>query len=158
MPYITKIEQEAVLPLAEQIAAQPSQIVSKTLVQNRAVSLTLFAFDQGEEIATHDSSGDAMVQILEGTAQFAVDGKIHVCKAGDVLIMPAKKPHSVYAPEAFKMLLTVIFPPGRSFNSLKTENRKSMQAVFQPACFFRFMPIKSFIPRIPHQGGPLPYS
>ena len=104
MPYITKIEQEAVLPLAEQIAAQPSQIVSKTLVQNRAVSLTLFAFDQGEEIATHDSSGDAMVQILEGTAQFAVDGKIHVCKAGDVLIMPAKKPHSVYA------LLTVIFP------------------------------------------------
>jgi len=83
MPYITKIEQEAVLPLAEQIAAQPSQIVSKTLVQNRAVSLTLFAFDQGEEIATHDSSGDAMVQILEGTAQFAVDGKIHVCKAGD---------------------------------------------------------------------------
>lgn len=68
MPYITKIEQEAVLPLAEQIAAQPSQIVSKTLVQNRAVSLTLFAFDQGEEIATHDSSGDAMVQILEGTA------------------------------------------------------------------------------------------
>ena len=110
MPYITKIEQEAVLPLAKQIAAQPSQIVSKTLVQNRAVSLTLFAFDQGEEIATHDSSGDAMVQILEGTAQFAVDGKIHVCKAGDVLIKPAKKPHSVYAPEAFKMLLTVIFP------------------------------------------------
>lgn len=110
MPYITKIEQEAVLPLAKQIAAQPSQIVSKTLVQNRAVSLTLFAFDQGEETATHDSSGDAMVQILEGTAQFAVDGKIHVCKAGDVLIMPAKKPHSVYAPEAFKMLLTVIFP------------------------------------------------
>ena len=98
------------MPLAKQIAAQPSQIVSKTLVQNRAVSLTLFAFDQGEEIATHDSSGDAMVQILEGTAQFAVDGKIHVCKAGDVLIMPAKKPHSVYAPEAFKMLLTVIFP------------------------------------------------
>lgn len=66
MPYITKIEQEAVLPLAEQIAAQPSQIVSKTLVQNRAVSLTLFAYDQGEKIATHDSSGDAMVQILGG--------------------------------------------------------------------------------------------
>jgi len=113
MPYITKIEQEAVLPLAKQIAAQPSQIVSKTLVQNSAVSVTLFAFEKDEEISTHESGGDAMVamvQILEGTAQFAVDGKIHVCKAGDVLIMPAKKPHSVYAPEAFKMLLTVIFP------------------------------------------------
>lgn len=156
MPYITKIEQEAVLPLAKQIAAQPSQIVSKTLVQNRAVSLTLFAFDQGEEIATHDSSGDAMVQILEGTAQFAVDGKIHVCKAGDVLIMPAKKPHSVYAPEAFKMLLTVIFP--LEDHSILWKTGKSMQAEKQPACFFRFMPIKSFIPRIPHQGGPLPYS
>lgn len=110
MPYIEKLEHETVLPLAEQISALPGQIVSKTLVQNRAVSLTLFAFDQGEEIATHDSSGDAMVQVLEGTAQFTVDGKIHVCKAGDVLIMPAKKPHSVFAPEAFKMLLTVIFP------------------------------------------------
>lgn len=110
MPYITKIEQEAVLPLAEQIAAQPSQIVSKTLVQNRAVSLTLFAFDQGEEIATHDSSGDAMVQVLEGTGQFTVDGKSYLCKAGETLVMPAKKPHSVFAPEAFKMLLTVIFP------------------------------------------------
>ena len=104
------IDKEEILELKNLVVYQEGQVVSKTLVQNRAVSLTLFAFDQGEEIATHDSSGDAMVQILEGTAQFAVDGKIHVCKAGDVLIMPAKKPHSVYAPEAFKMLLTVIFP------------------------------------------------
>ena len=48
--------------------------------------------------------------VLEGASQFTVDGKIHLCKAGVALMMPAQKPHFVYAPEAFNMLLTVIFP------------------------------------------------
>ena len=75
-----------------------------------AVSVTLFAFDKGEEISTHDSTGDAMVQVLEGKGKFTVGGKEHFCCAGDVLIMPAKVPHAVYAEESFKMLLTVVFP------------------------------------------------
>ena len=79
-------------------------------VQNKAVSVTLFAFDKGEEISTHDSTGDAMVQVLEGKGKFTVGGKEHFCCAGDVLIMPAKVPHAVYAEESFKMLLTVVFP------------------------------------------------
>ena len=78
--------------------------------QNKAVSLTLFAFSKGEEISTHDSTGDAMVHVIEGVGQFTVDGVEHICKAGDVLVMPAKKPHAVFAKEDFKMLLTVIFP------------------------------------------------
>ena len=75
-----------------------------------AVSVTLFAFAAGEEIGTHDSTGDAMVTVLEGVGQFTIDGVPYLVKPGEALVMPAKKPHSVYAPENFKWLLTVIFP------------------------------------------------
>ena len=109
MPYLKNIEQETVLTLADQIAVQPGQVVSKTLAQNRAVSITLFAFAEGEEIGTHGSSGDAMVTVLEGTGQFTVDGTAYRCGAGEALVMPAGIPHAVFAPEAFKMLLTVVF-------------------------------------------------
>ncbi len=109
-PYIKNLPHETVLSLAAQVSAQDGQIVSKTLAQNHAVSLTLFAFSQGEEISTHDSTGDAMVTVLEGVGQFTVDGTVYTCQAGESLVMPAAKPHSVYAPEAFKMLLTVVFP------------------------------------------------
>ena len=102
MAFIKNIEHETVLPLAEQVTVQPGQIVSRTLAQNKAVSVTLFAFDKGEEISTHDSTGDAMVQVLEGKGKFTVGGKEHFCCAGDVLIMPAKVPHAVYAEESFK--------------------------------------------------------
>ncbi len=110
MAYIKNIEQDTVLSLAGQVEAQPGQIVSRTLAQNRAVSVTLFAFAQGEEISTHDSIGDAMVTVLEGTGRFTVGCKEHFCHAGEVLVMPATVPHAVYAPEPFKMMLTVVFP------------------------------------------------
>ena len=110
MAFIKNIDHETVLNLADQIHAEPGQIVSKTLAQNKAVSLTLFAFSKGEEISTHDSTGDAMVHGIDGVGQFTVDGAEHICKAGDVLVMPAKKPHAVFAKEDFKMLLTVVFP------------------------------------------------
>ena len=123
MPYLKNIEQETVLTLADQIAVQPGQVVSKTLAQNRAVSLTLFAFDRGEEIGTHDSAGDAMVTVLEGVGQFTVAGRQYCCKAGECLVMPAKKPHAVFAPEPFKMLLTVVFPLEAPETSVPMEGR-----------------------------------
>ncbi len=107
---IKNMNQEEVLNLAEQVSVQKGQVVSKTIAQNKAVSITIFAFDQDEEIGTHDSEGDAMVTVLEGTGKFTVDGTEYVVKQGETLIMPAKKPHSVYANEAFKMLLVVVFP------------------------------------------------
>ena len=110
MPYIKNMEHEKVQALTELVSVQPGQVVSRTLAQNRAVSLTLFAFDKDEEIGTHDSSGDAMVTVLEGTGQFTVDGKVYELHKGETLVMPAKKPHAVYAKEQFKMLLTVVFP------------------------------------------------
>lgn len=110
MAYIKNMEPEQVVSLADQVSVNPGQIVSRTLAQNPYVSVTLFAFAKGEEIGTHDSEGDAMVLVLEGTGRFTVDGRDYVLQAGESLVMPARKPHAVYAPENFKMLLTVVFP------------------------------------------------
>lgn len=109
MAYIKNIEQDTVLSLAGQVEAQPGQIVSRTLAQNRAVSVTLFAFAQGEEISTHDSIGDAMVTVLEGTGRFTVGGEEFVLTEGETLVMPKNVPHAVYGQERFKMLLVVSF-------------------------------------------------
>jgi len=107
---IKNIEHAEVMVLKDQVSAQKGQVVSKTLAQNDAVSITLFAFAQGEEIGTHDSEGDAMVLVLEGVGRFTVGGKPFEVKAGESIVMPATIPHAVYAVEAFKMLLTVVFP------------------------------------------------
>ncbi|MCF0121028.1 MAG: cupin domain-containing protein [Oscillospiraceae bacterium] len=110
MAYIKNIEHEKVLSLAGEITVQPGQVVSKTLAQNKAVSVTLFAFSKGEEIGAHDSTGDAMVQVLEGVGRYTVGGVEYVLHPGEVLVMPAKVPHAIYALEDFKWLLTVVFP------------------------------------------------
>lgn len=107
---IKNIPHETVLSLAGQVSILQGQIVSKTLAQNSAVSITLFAFDKNEGISTHDSIGDAMVTVLEGTGIFKVGEKEHTVTAGETLIMPAKIPHAVFAKDAFKMLLFVVFP------------------------------------------------
>ena len=103
------IEKETVLELKEQVEYQEGQVVSKTLVQNDAVSVTIFAFEKGEEISTHESGGDAMVTVLEGTGRFTINGKVYILNAGESIIMPAKKPHAVFGEERFKVLLTVVF-------------------------------------------------
>ncbi len=110
MAYIKNIHHEKVLKLAEEVQVQPGQIVSKTLAQNNALSVTLFAFSKGEEIGTHDSTGDAFVYVLEGTGKFTVGGVAHLVHAGEALVMPANIPHAVYGEEDFKWMLTVVFP------------------------------------------------
>lgn len=99
---IKNIVKSQVLKLKDQVNFQDGQIVSKTLVQNDAVSLTLFAFEKDEEISTHQSEGDAMVTVLEGKGKFTVGGVEHIVSEGETLIMPAKVPHAVYGEERFK--------------------------------------------------------
>lgn len=109
MDKIKNINKSEILVLKNQVAYQEHQIVSKTLAQNDYVSITLFSFDKGEEISTHESNGDAFVTILDGTAQVTIDGIKYVLHEGESIIMPAKHPHAVYAAEQFKMLLVVVF-------------------------------------------------
>ena len=97
------------ITLADQIEYQAGQVVSKTLVQNDKVSMTLFSFDKGEEISTHAAAGDAMVTGLDGTGRFTVGGEVFILNAGETLIMPKDIPHAVYGEEKFKMQLVVSY-------------------------------------------------
>ena len=106
MKNIAKAE---VLRLADQVEYQDGQIVSKTLAQNDAVSLTLFAFEKGEEISTHKSEGDAFVTCLDGVGRITIDGKHYELHEGESIVMPAGHPHAVFGQEQFKMLLVVVF-------------------------------------------------
>ena len=103
------IEKQVYLKLKDLVEYQDGQVVSKTLVQNNAVSMTLFSFDKGEAISTHASGGDAMVTVLDGTGRFTVDDEVFLLHEGDTLIMPKDIPHAVYGEERFKMQLIVSF-------------------------------------------------
>ncbi len=103
------ITQAQVLVLKDQISYQEGQVVSKTLAQNNALSITLFSFAKGEEISTHASGGDAFVTCLDGVGKITIDETDYVLHEGESIVMPAGHPHAVYAQEAFKMLLVVVF-------------------------------------------------
>ena len=97
------------LLLKDLVAYQEGQVVSKTLAQNDAVSVTLFAFDKGEEISTHESGGDAFVTCLDGVGRITIDGVRYELHEGESIVMPARHPHAVFGQEQFKMLLVVVF-------------------------------------------------
>ena len=103
------ISEKEVLTLREQVAYQPGQVVSRTLAQNSAVSVTLFSFDKGEEISTHASGGDAFVTCLDGVGRITIDGVAHLLREGESIVMPANHPHAVFGEAQFKMLLVVVF-------------------------------------------------
>ena len=103
------IEKTKVLTLKDQVEYQKGQVVSKTLVQNELVSMTIFSFDKGEEISSHAAGGDAMVTVLEGKGRFIIGGEVFILNEGETVIMPKGIPHAVYGEEEFKMLLVVSF-------------------------------------------------
>ena len=109
MDGMKNISKAEVLTLRDQFSYQSGQVVSRTLAQNEHVSVTLFSFDKGEEISTHESGGDAMVTCLDGVGRITIDGVEHILHEGESIVMPARHPHAVYGQEQFKMLLVVVF-------------------------------------------------
>ena len=109
MNAIKNIEKSQVLTLKNEVSYQPGQVVSKTLAQNNALSVTLFALDKGEEISTHESGGDAFVTCLDGVGRITIDGKDYELHEDESIVMPACHPHAVFGQEQFKMLLVVVF-------------------------------------------------
>ncbi|NCC13378.1 MAG: cupin domain-containing protein, partial [Spirochaetia bacterium] len=105
---IKNFKSSEVLLFADQVQYQEGQVVSKTLAQDKHHSLTLFAFEQGEEISTHASGGDALVVALDGVGEVTIDGDKFLLKAGESILMPSSVPHAIFAPERFKMFLVVI--------------------------------------------------
>ncbi len=94
--------------LANAIEYADGSIVSKTLLDKKTGTLTLFAFDAGQGLSEHTSPYDATVYILDGTAKLIIGGKNVEAKAGEMVIMPANVPHDVQAEGRFKMLLIMI--------------------------------------------------
>ena len=103
------VEKQTKIELKDLVSYQEGQVVSKTLVQNDYVSMTIFSFDKGEEISSHDSQGDAMVTVLEGKGRFTVADEVFYLEKGETLIMPKDIPHAVYGEEKFKMQLVVSY-------------------------------------------------
>ncbi len=83
-------------------------VVSKTLLKKEVGNLTLFAFDAGQGLSEHSAPFDAVVQILDGSAEITIGGTIQSVGAGEMLVMPANIPHALQAKERFKMLLSMI--------------------------------------------------
>jgi quercetin dioxygenase-like cupin family protein len=97
-----------ILGLAGLVSYSKASVVSRTLVENRAGTVTLFAFDAGQGLSEHTAPFDALVQVIDGYGRFTVGGRGYAVKTGQVLLMPAGVPHAVQAVRRFKMLLTML--------------------------------------------------
>lgn len=98
---------------ANQVDYAEGRVVSRTLAQNPALSMTLFAFDKGEEVGTHSAPGDALAYILDGEARITIGDKTMDVPAPMAVVMPSNIPHSLLATHRFKMLLVLVKPAGK---------------------------------------------
>lgn len=94
--------------VAERIEYSPGSIVSQQLTFSQAGNITLFAFDEGQQLSEHTAPFDAIVEIVDGVAEIHVGGEVFHVNTGEMLIMPANVPHALYAEKKFKMILTMI--------------------------------------------------
>ena len=94
--------------LGELLAYQSGAIVSRTLLDTRAATITVFALDENQRISEHTAPHTAMLQVLDGTGSVTINDDKHVLETGEAIVMPANEPHAVDAPSRFKMLLTMV--------------------------------------------------
>ena len=97
-----------ILNLAEMVSYQTGSVVSRQITKAEVGNVTLFAFDEGQELSEHTAPYDALVHVVEGEAEIIISGKSFDLRSGDAIIMPANDPHAVKATGQFKMLLTMI--------------------------------------------------
>jgi quercetin dioxygenase-like cupin family protein len=97
-----------ILHLAELVSYQDGSVVSRQITKANAGNITLFAFDQDQELSEHTAPFDALAHILDGSAEVKISGKAFQLESGDAIIMPANEPHDLKALSPFKMLLTMI--------------------------------------------------
>src|SRR5512138_1546360 len=105
MPTAPKSE---VLHMADLASYQEGSVVSRQITKADAGNVTLFAFDQGQELSEHTAPFDALVHVLDGEVEVRISGKPFQLHSGDAIIMPANEPHALIAITKFKMLLTMI--------------------------------------------------
>ena len=103
-----KIPPSQAMDLTSLVDYAEGAIVSRTLLENKAGTLTVFSFDAGQGLSEHTTPFDAVVQILDGQAQITIGGKQVQAETGQILLMPANVPHALQAPKPFKMLLIML--------------------------------------------------
>jgi quercetin dioxygenase-like cupin family protein len=96
------------LTMSDLVAYSDGSVVSKTLIDKKVGTVTLFSFDAGQGLSEHTVPYDAFVQIVDGEAQVTINGEPHIVTAGQMIIMPANIPHELKAVKRFKMLLVMI--------------------------------------------------
>ncbi|GFE60232.1 cupin domain-containing protein [Geobacter sp. AOG2] len=96
------------LTMSDLVAYQDGSVVSKTLIDKKIGTLTLFSFDAGQGLSEHTAPYDAFVQVVDGEAEVTIEGSAQTVEAGQMIIMPANKPHALKAVKPFKMLLVMI--------------------------------------------------
>ena len=96
------------LPMVDLIAYQDGAVVSRTIIDHKTGTITLFAFDAGQGLSEHITPYDATVVLLDGEAEITISGKALQAKTGDMVIMPANEPHALRALQPFKMMLIMI--------------------------------------------------
>jgi len=106
---IKNIDFAKIIEMETLVEYQEGRVVSRTLAQGKPLSVTLFAFDKGEEISSHSASGDALVYLLDGQAEITIGEEKFTANKGETIVMPAHVPHALLAKERFKMLLIVVF-------------------------------------------------
>ncbi len=94
--------------LEDMVEYQTNSVVSSEIIKNSSGTVTLFAFDRGQGLSEHTAPFDAMVNVLDGEAEIKISGEPHRVKKGEMIIMPADKPHSLNAVEKFKMMLVMV--------------------------------------------------
>ncbi|MGC4233554.1 MAG: cupin domain-containing protein [Niabella sp.] len=92
----------------EEITYAANSVVSRQIIKSKTGNITLFAFDEGEQLSEHSAPFDAVVQVVDGTAEIHIAGEPYQVREGEMIILPANIPHAVYAKTHFKMLLTMI--------------------------------------------------
>jgi quercetin dioxygenase-like cupin family protein len=92
----------------ELVSYQDGSVVSRVLVSRETGNVTLFAFDEGQGLSEHTAPFDALVQVLEGEVEISIDRKPMHAKTGDLVLMPAHRPHALKAITRFRMLLIMI--------------------------------------------------
>ena len=97
-----------IVTLKDLAAYQDHSVVSREVIKKPSGTVTVFAFDEGEGLSEHTAPFDALVHVIEGTAQVSIDGTPHKVQQGEMIIMPAKRPHALKAETRFKMLLVLV--------------------------------------------------
>lgn len=90
------------------VGYQEDSVVSRTLINKKGGTVTVFAFDENQGLSEHTAPYDALVQIIEGEAEITISGKPYSVKEGEMIIMPADEPHALRASKKFKMILTMV--------------------------------------------------